>query len=108
MINIDDYKKTEIKIGQIISAEKIQDTDKLLKLSVNFNEESPRQIVSGIALHYPDTSLLVGKKCAFVTNLEPRKIKDFESNGMILAASDETSFSLLFVDDSVAPGTKVK
>src|SRR3990167_6884539 len=85
IISIDDFKKIEIKIGEILSAEKVPETDKLLKLSVSFREERPRQIVSGISTFFSDPTDLVGKKCAFVTNLEPRTIRGLESQGMILA-----------------------
>ncbi len=104
-ISIDDFKKIEIKIGHILSAEKIEDTDKLLKLSVDFGEENPRQIVSGIATHFPTTEDLVGKKCAFATNLEPRIIKNIESQGMILAVSGHNFFSLLEVSKDVPSGS---
>jgi methionyl-tRNA synthetase len=108
MISIDEFKKLEIKIGQIISAEKIADTDKLLKLSVNFGEESPRQIISGISTFYPDPQVLVGKKCAFAANLEPRVIRGLESYGMILAVNGEGFFSLLETKSDVLPGSTVK
>ncbi|MCX6736378.1 MAG: hypothetical protein NTZ13_04830 [Candidatus Parcubacteria bacterium] len=109
MINIDDFKKVEIKIGEILSAEKVENADKLLKLSVGFGEETPRQIVSGIALYFPDISVLVGKKCAFATNLEPRIIRGLESNGMILAVSTEDGkFSLLETNNDIPAGETIK
>ena len=90
-------------------AEKIPDTDKLLKLSVDFGEVTgPRQIVSGIALYFPDPQTLLGKKCAFATNLEPRNIKGLESQGMILAVSGHNFFSLLETSGDVALGSIVK
>ena len=107
-ISIDDFKKIEIKIGKILSAEKVPETDKLLKLSVDFGEETPRQIVSGISAYFPETEVLVGKKCAFATNLEPRQIKGLESNGMILAVSGDDYFSLLEVANNVVPGASIK
>ena len=107
-INIDDFQKVEIKIGEILSVEKVLDSEKLLKLMVNFGEEAPRQIVSGISSYFPDTEVLVGKKCAFSTNLEPRVIRGLESNGMILAVSGETYFSLLEVSKDVTPGSVIK
>ena len=99
MITFDDFSKVEIRAGKIISAEKIPDTDKLLKLMVDFAEQVEivaedgartfqpklRQIVSGISLYFPDPQVLVGKTCMFVTNLEPRMIKGHESNGMLFA-----------------------
>jgi len=109
MINIEDFKKIDIRVGQILSVEKVPDTDKLLKLSVNLGEESPRQIISGIALYFPDFSVLVGKKCMFVANLEPRVIRGLESQGMILAVSTEDGkFSLLTPNDEIPVGTSAK
>jgi methionine--tRNA ligase beta chain len=113
MITFEDFKKVEIKIGQILSAEKVPETDKLLKLMVDFGEgENGRQIISGISTYFPDEKMLIGKKCAFVTNLEPRTIRGLESNGMILAVSGEDSgedfFSLLETTQNVVPGSSVK
>ena len=109
MISIEDFKKVDIAVGKILSAEKIPDTDKLLKLEVDLAEEKPRQIISGISLFFPDCSLLVGKKCMFVANLEPRMIKGFESQGMILAVSTEDGkFSLLEPNDEIPAGARAK
>lgn len=109
MISYDDFAKVEIRAGKILSAEKIPDTDKLLKLSVDFAEEKPRQIVSGISTYFPDPAVLIGKTCMFVTNLEPRTIKGFESNGMLFALSTaEGSFSLLEPNSTIPVGTKAK
>ncbi|MDQ3245072.1 MAG: hypothetical protein M3P22_01885 [bacterium] len=108
-ISIDDFKKVELKVGKILSAEKVPETDKLLKLSVDMKEEIPRQIVSGISLYFPDCSVLVGKSCMFVANLEPRIIKGLESNGMILAVSTEDGkFSLLEPNDTIPAGATAK
>ncbi len=116
-ITIDDYAKVEIKIGKILSADIIENADKLLKLSVDFAESAPRTIVSGIRKFYPEPSKLVGVKCCFCTNLQPRKLKGLESNGMILAASstvpDENgdnvdNFTLLQVPENIPVGTKIK
>ena len=109
MINIEDFKKIELVVGKILSAEKISDTDKLLKLFVDLGEEKPRQIVSGISLYFPDCAILVGKKCMFVANLEPRVIRGYESNGMILAVSTEDGkFSLLEPNDTMPVGSKAR
>jgi methionyl-tRNA synthetase len=109
MISIDDFKKIDIKVGKILLAEKIPDTDKLLKLSVDLGEATPRQIVSGISLYFPDCSVLVGRKCMFVANLEPRVIRGYESQGMILAVSTEDEkFSLLTPSDDIPVGTSAK
>lgn len=109
MINYDHFRTIEVKIGKILSAEKIPDTDKLLKLSVDVGEAAPRQIVSGIAMHFPDPAILAGKLCPFVTNLEPRMIRGHESQGMIMAASnDQGQFSLLEAAAGLTPGSVVK
>jgi methionyl-tRNA synthetase len=112
MISYDEFKKVEIKIGQIISAERVPESDKLFRLTVDFKEETPRQIVSGIVPYFPDERVLIGKKCAFATNLEPRVIRGLESNGMILAVSGEDGeksfFSLLETNQDVLPGSAVK
>jgi methionyl-tRNA synthetase len=110
MISYDQFKTVELRVGEILSAERVPETDKLLKLSVNFGEEAPRQIVSGIAAYFPDPAELVGIKCTFVTNLEPRVIRGLESQGMIMAVggSDGLPFSLLRVSPEAAPGSPVK
>lgn len=123
MITYDEFKKIEVRAGKILSAEKIPETDKLLKLSVDFaetkeviNEQgektvapAPRQIVSGISAYFPDPAVLVGKTCMFVTNLEPRTIKGFTSHGMLFALSDESgNFSILEPNSSIKPGTLAK
>src|SRR3989344_39770 len=96
MISYEDFSKIEMRTGKILSAEKVPDTDKLLRLTIDFAEAQPRQIISGISMHFPDPQVLVGKTCMFVTNLEPRVIKGYESNGMLLALSTEDgNFSLL-------------
>jgi len=107
-ISIDDFKKLEIKIGLILSAEKIPDSDKLLKLSVEMGEESPRQIISGISKFFPEPGNLVGKKCAFAANLESRTILGLLSQGMILAVSGDEFFSLLETSANVPLGSTVK
>ncbi|KKP64948.1 MAG: Methionyl-tRNA synthetase [Candidatus Nomurabacteria bacterium GW2011_GWF2_35_12] len=97
-ITLKDFKKVNIIVGKILSAEKIPDTDKL---------EKPRQIVSGISLYFPDCNILIGRKCMFVTNLEPRIIREIESQGMILAVSAQDGrFSLLEPSDEIPVGTR--
>lgn len=107
MINIEDFAKVEIRAGKILSAEPVEGSEKLLKLSVDFNEESPRQVLSGIA-KYISPEELTGVTCAFVTNLEPRKMMGLESQAMIMAFSGDNFFSLLKVPEEVTPGTLVK
>ncbi len=109
-INYDYFKKVEIKIGKILRVEPVEKSDKLLKLTVDFREETgPRQILSGIAKYFPDPQALVGKKCPFVTNLEPKPLMGLESNGMILAVGGGAeAFSLFEVMDESLVGKKVK
>lgn len=107
-ITIDDFHKVEIKIGEILSAEPIEKSDKLLKLSVNFGEESPRQVLSGIAKHVKPEEI-VGVKCPFITNLPEREMMGLKSQAMIMAAStDDGIFTLLNASKEIPVGTKVK
>lgn len=106
MINFDDFAKLDIRIGKVLSAEKIEGADKLLKLEVEFGEEQ-RQIVSGIAQFYTHEDL-VGKEFPFVINLEPRMLRGVESQGMILAADVDDQPVLLQPDKQVPPGSKIK
>jgi len=73
-------------VGQVLSAERIPKADKLLLLKVDLNEEQPRQILAGIAQYY-EPEQLVGRKVVIVANLKPRKLRGFESQGMVVAAS---------------------
>lgn len=109
MTSFEDFKKLEIKIGKIISVERVLDTDKLLRLMVDVGEEGHRQIISGIAEYFEDIQILVGKKCPFVTNLEAKTIRGYESNGMILAVStSQNKFSLLVPDKDIPAGSVVR
>jgi methionyl-tRNA synthetase len=96
----DDFAKLDLRTGTIISAEKIEKADKLLKLEVDLGYEK-RTIVSGIALHFKPEEI-TGKQVVVVANLAPRKMRGIESNGMILMAEDKEG-KLYFV----APDTKV-
>jgi len=96
MISIEDFKKVEMTIGKILSAERVPDTDKLVCLSVDLGEEKPRQVISGIAEYFEDVKTLEGTTCPFVTNLEHRTIRGLESEAMIVAASTESgTFAIL-------------
>ena len=104
MATIDDLQKIEVKIGTVLRAERVPDTDKLLRLMVDLGEDNPRQIVSGISA-YTTPEALVGRQLAFVANLEPRTIRGLESNGMLFAVGSEETFSFLVPDRPVPPGT---
>src|SRR5207237_1262130 len=109
MIEIGDFAKIDLRVGQILTAERVPKSDKLLRFTVDLGEELPRQILAGIAECYEPESL-VGRKIVIVANLKPRKLRGFESQGMVLAASvGEEGRPVLatFVDD-VPNGAKLK
>jgi methionyl-tRNA synthetase len=108
MISIDDFSKVEIRAGKILSAVELPESEKLLKLSVDFGEERPRTVVSGVKKYFSDPSELVGVVCGFVTNLPPRPLMGIESEAMILAVTSGEKISLLHIDSDVLPGTRVK
>jgi len=105
LIGIEDFGKVELRVAQIAEAERVPKTDKLMRLIVDLGTEQ-RQIVAGIAAHYSPEQLL-GKKVIVVANLKPAKLRGLESRGMLLAAKNETQFSILTVLDDVAPGARV-
>lgn len=104
-VSIEDFHKLDIRIGKIISAEKIKGSKKLLKLIIDIGKEH-RQIVSGIAEDYK-TDELVGKLVVVITNLKPAKFMGVESKGMILAAEKNGKAILLIPEKEVEPGTKI-
>jgi methionyl-tRNA synthetase len=105
-IQYDDFAKLDLKAGTVISCEKVEKADKLLKLEVDLGTEK-RTIVSGIALHYKAEDM-VGKQVVVVTNLAPRKMKGIESQGMILTAEDKDGkLQLLKPENPVSPGSNV-
>lgn len=106
MVNLDDFKKIELKVGTIKSAEPHPKADKLVVLKVDLGGEE-RQLVAGIKKHY-EIDALVGKKIIVVANLEPAMLRGVESQGMLLAAEDENgTVSLLTVDKDVLNGAKI-
>ena len=106
MISIDDFAKIEVRVGTVKTAERVPDTDKLLRLTVDFGEESgPRQIISGINAYVNELEDLIEKQLAFVTNLEPRTIRGLESNGMLFAVGNDDTFAFLVPDRPIPPGT---
>lgn len=118
MISFEEFKKLDLRVGKILRAEAIEDSDKLLRLEVDLGLETRpaseggevrlrRQIVAGIAQRYaPDA--LIGKEIVIVVNLEPRMLKGVESQGMLLAASCDTEPVLLIPDREVPPGSTVR
>lgn len=106
-INFDEFKKVEMKVGQIMEISRVEGADKLYKLMVDVGEEENRQIVTGLVPFYEENELQ-DKKVIVVTNLKPAKFRGEESNGMILAAGDEESgFSVLSLDRDAAVGSLI-
>jgi len=87
-IAFDDFAKVDLRVGIVLSAERVKGSDKLLHMKVDIAEPEPRTIVAGIALAYPPDQL-IGRRVVIVANLEPRKLRGILSNGMIVAASLE-------------------
>ncbi|SNX53865.1 methionine--tRNA ligase [Thermoanaerobacterium sp. RBIITD] len=105
-IKIDDFAKIDLRVAEVLEAEKVEGADKLLKLKLKVGDEV-RQVVSGLALHYKPEEL-VGKKLVLVANLEPKKLRGIESYGMILAASNEGKLTVVTLDKDIESGAKVK
>ncbi len=112
MINFDDFQKLDLRVAKIIEAEKVEGSEKLVKLKLDLGEHDKtdlpagRQVIAGIGKVY-EPSGLVGKEIIIVANLEPRNLMGLESQGMLLAADDNGPV-LLTPDREVAPGSGVK
>jgi methionyl-tRNA synthetase len=108
-IDITDFAKIELRVGEVKTAERIPKADKLLLITVDIGEEKPRQILAGIAQYYePET--LIGRKIVVVANLKPRKLRGYESQGMLLAASvgDEGKPVIATFAEDVPNGARLK
>ena len=107
-IQYDDFKKVDIRIGTVIAVERVPETDKLLKCTIDFGPEiGERTIVSGIA-QWKSPEDLVGGQLPYVINLAPRMLRGIESAGMLLAASDEDgAVVLLRPEKKLPPGTRL-
>ena len=114
MITIDDFKKLDLRVGKIISAERVSGSEKLLKLEIDLGEE-PRQIIAGIAKQYTPEEM-IAKEVVIIANLEPRKFTlrlgsgqvSLESQGMLLCADCDGAPIFLQPEKSVPVGTKIK
>ena len=106
MISYDDFAKLDIRIGKILEAEKVEGTDKLLKLKVDIGEEE-RQVIAGISKSYEPEDL-IGKESIFLVNLEPRKIRGLESQAMIMIAVDVDNMTLVSPVEEIEPGVMVR
>lgn len=112
-VSYEEFKKMDIRVGTIREVEPVPETDKLLKCQIDFNEvdeeggKKLRQIISGIHEYYPDYEQLIGKQVLYIVNLEPRKIKGFESNGMLMAVDGEDGKPVFLIPETkVSPGSK--
>ncbi len=106
MISFDDFQKLDLRVAQVKEAERVEKSDKLIRLIVNLGEEE-RQILAGIGKAYRPEEL-VGKKLAIVANLETKMMLGYESQGMVLAADLDGVPSVLFIDDNILPGSVIR
>jgi methionyl-tRNA synthetase len=106
-IDIDAFARVALKVGQVLAAERVPKADKLLKLTVDVGEGSPRTVVAGIAEAYAP-EVLVGRKVVVVANLKPRALRGIESRGMLLAAGSGGASLRLVDPGDLPPGSPVK
>lgn len=85
-IEIGDFAKVDLRVGQVLTAERVPKSDKLLLMTIDIGEEKPRQVLAGIAEYY-EAEKMIGRKVVVVANLKPRKLRGYESQGMVVAAS---------------------
>ena len=108
-ISIDDFKKIQAKVGKVLSAEAVPDSDKLIRFTIDVGEESPRQILSAIREWYTEPEQLIGKMMLFCTNLAPRTIRGLESHGMLMAVDGVDGVPVFLVpDQQVTPGSTMR
>ena len=107
IIPYSDFQKIDLRIGEVKNAERVERSEKLLRLEVDLGEEiGVRQILAGIGKRYAPEEL-IGRNIVVVVNLEPKKMMGFESRGMLLAASTEEGPALCAIYEKVDPGTEV-
>jgi methionyl-tRNA synthetase len=105
-IGIEDFMKVDLKVGKIVSAERVEKSAKLIKLKVDIGTET-RQVVAGIGKSYTPEELM-GKSVVIVANLKPAKLMGIESQGMLLAASSGDLLAVATFDRETKPGSRVK
>jgi len=105
-IPLTDFQKVELRVAEVLAAERVPKSKKLLKLQIRVGEET-RTLVAGVAEHY-EPGDLVGRKVVIVANLQPATLMGVESNGMVLAAEHDGTLSLLTLDKDLPSGAKVK
>lgn len=106
-ITIEDFQKVEIRVGTVIEVKVVEGADKLYILSVDLGEDRPRQILSGIREFVTPDDLL-NKQFPFITNLAPRMLRGHESQGMILAGSDDNGLALFNPSKPLTNGTRLR
>ena len=106
MISFEDFKKLDLRVVKIIEAEKVENSEKLVKLRIDLGNKEERQIIAGIGKAYEPQDL-IGKKIIIVANLEPRSLIGLESQGMLLAASGENGPVLLVPEKDVESGSTI-
>ncbi len=107
LVSFRQFQQLDLRVGKVVSAERVEGTDKLLKLVVDLGEEKPRQVVAGLAQRFQPEEL-VGKLVVVVANLEPARIRGVLSEGMILAAGEDEPVALVTLDRPCEPGEKVR
>ena len=107
-ISYEEFRKSDLRVAEILSAERVGGSEKLLKLQVSLGDDETRQIIAGIGKKYSPEDL-INKKIIIVANLEPRKLMGLESQGMLLAASTDTEGPILLIPDvNIDPGAEVR
>ncbi|KAF2958905.1 methionine--tRNA ligase [Thermotoga sp. Ku-13t] len=106
LLDINEFKRVDLRVAKVLSAERIKSSEKLLKLLIDLGELGTRQIVAGIAKYY-EPEQLVGKCIVVVANLKPAKLMGVESQGMLLAAHDGDHVKLVTIDGGATPGSKI-
>jgi methionyl-tRNA synthetase len=107
LISIETFAQVDLRVGQIVLAERVPNADKLLRLEVDAGEASPRQLLAGIAEWYAPESL-IGQKIIVVFNLQPRRMRGLESQGMLLAADAEGKPMLATVPAETPNGSRLR
>jgi methionyl-tRNA synthetase len=104
-ITIDEFRKLDIRVGEVVSATRVPGTDKLIEIEVDIGSEVRRMITGIFPLYQPES--LVGRRIIVLANLQPRKVRGVESNGMLLAAEWEGEIGLLTVDKAAPRGARI-
>ena len=107
-VTFEDFKKLDIRIGQVKSVEKVPDTDKLLKIIFDIGNGEERHIMAGMAEFFNDSQVLIGKQLPLLLNIEPRNFRGHTSHGMIIAADFEHKPIFLEPEKSIPNGSIVK